>query len=41
MKIGPVKAELLNTDRWTDGRTDWTKLPVATALKMTVAMIDK
>jgi len=29
MKIHPVRAELLHVDRWTDGRTDTTKLMVA------------
>jgi hypothetical protein len=29
MKIRPVGAELIHADRWTDGRTDVTKLMVA------------
>jgi len=29
MKIGPVGAELIHADRWTDGQTAMTKLTVA------------
>jgi len=41
MKIGPVGAELIHADRWTDGQTAMTKLTVAWSILQSVLQSER